>query len=135
MAPNKDDNISAALNAYFSGAYPSIRQAARAHRIPHTTLSRRVKGTTKSHTESASDLQALPPVLEAQLADWILQCEAAQSPASLKDVLIYAQFLCKTIGRIEPLGHHWVQRFLKRHPQLKSKTGRKIHAARHPLHN
>lgn len=130
MASTKDASIAAALDGYLSGAYSSIRQAARAHHIPHTTLSRRVRGTTKSHTESASNLQALPPLLENQLAAWILKCEAAQSPASHKDIIIHAQLLCKTIGRMEPLGHHWIQRFLRRHPQLKCKTGSKNHAAR-----
>ena len=63
---NKDQKIAAALQDLDSGVFSSLRQAAAAYNIAHTTLSRR-RYNSQSHVEAQAYKQKLIPELKGIL--------------------------------------------------------------------
>ena len=100
---------------------PSLREFAREYDIKnHTTLLRRIQGTTKSRKEAHIDDQALTPHEEIVIVKWILQLEIWGWPARVCQVRLLAQDLLWMRKPDVEIGKTWVNKFLTRHTELKS---------------
>jgi hypothetical protein len=74
--------------------------------------------------------QRLSESQEARLKKWILRQEALGFAPSHTAFRTMAEGLLKQQGDSPPLGKNWVTAFLSRHPDVKSKKGRRIEASR-----
>ena len=100
---------------------PSLREFAREYDIKnHTTLLRRIQGTTKSRKEAHVDDQALTPQEEIVIVKWILQLEIWGWPARVCQVRQLAQDPLWMRKPGVEIGKTWVNKFLTRHTELKS---------------
>jgi hypothetical protein len=136
----KEARIQTALAGLASGQYDSVGHAARECSVPYSTLSYRVNGR-QSRVESHQDQQLLSPNEEAELVRWIAHSTATGYPprhftlrsmaADLQRRRVH-ELNDETIERVSypKIGLKWVQRFLSRHTELKSTTGRSIDASR-----
>jgi hypothetical protein len=98
--------------------------AAARHGIPRTTLRNRVSGS-QHHKTAHSNMQRLSTEQEKRLANWILQQEALNYAPTHAQVRVIATDVLKRAGDDEPLGKKWTTHFLNRHPELKTKLGRR----------
>jgi hypothetical protein len=124
-----EGRITLALQAYQQGRFSSLRAAARAYDVPHTTLTRRYRGTT-SRSDSTSPNLKLTTVEESILVNWILSIDTRGMPPTQVLVQQMAEILLKE--RVQDasteqtkLGKLWVYRFINRHPEIKSRYNRK----------
>ena len=125
MTSFNEQKIQQALEDLDAQRFPSVRAAAKAHNVPFATLNRRSKGGI-SRQEARSTQQLLSQHQEELLVKWILDLEAggfAPSHAQLREM---AGLVSKDSGGPDKVGNNWVDRFLKRHPEIHTKTGVKI---------
>ena len=119
-----EGRIALALQAYQQGQFSSIRAAARAYGVPHTTLTRRLKGTT-SRSDFTHPNRKLTQTEETALVEWILSLDTRGIPPTQALVQEMAELLLRERvqnASIEEttLGQRWVYRFITRHPEIKS---------------
>ena len=135
---DNEKRIQEALDALRKGQYSSVRAAATAYGLSHTTLNRRTNGG-KSIAESREGQQNLSIAEEKALLRWITQMTAAGHPVRhgyiremAHHILISRQRDSTTSGpSFHPyIGDTWVQRFLHRNPQLATVISCTIEAAR-----
>jgi hypothetical protein len=120
-------DIGQAIQAVAAGQ--SLRRAALDWGIPKTTLRNRLMGS-ESHQAAAEDQQRLSPVQEKRLVDWVLVQEALGLPPSHAQIKDFVGRILATKGDTKPLGKHWMQAFLRRHPNLKTKRARQMDSVR-----
>lgn len=118
--------LSAASADYYAGNYTSIRAAATAYGLIHTTLMRRMGGTSKARPNAHENQQLLSKTQEDCLVDWILTCEACNMPLSHAQTRKMASLLSTTAGGSPIIGINWLTRFLQRHPILSTKLAIRI---------
>ncbi|KAJ0128127.1 Uncharacterized protein HZ326_28780, partial [Fusarium oxysporum f. sp. albedinis] len=58
------------------------------------------------------------------------QSKSAQKPPSHSQVRATVNALLRQQGREKPVGVHWLARFMKRHPSIKTKIGKRQEASR-----
>jgi hypothetical protein len=121
--------ITLALQAYQQGQFLSLRAAARAFNIPHTTLTRRNHGTTCRANSTSPNLK-LTQTEETALIEWILSLDTRGIPPTQIIVQQMAELLLKervqnASIRQTTLGQCWVYCFINRHPEIKSRYSRK----------
>ena len=124
-----EGRIALALQAYQQGQFSSIRAAARAYGVPHTTLTRRLEGTT-SRSDFTHPNRKLTQTKETALVEWILSLDTRGIPPTQALVQEMAELLFRERvqnASIEEttLGQRWVYRFITRHPEIKSRYSRK----------
>ncbi|OBS20306.1 hypothetical protein FPOA_20897 [Fusarium poae] len=107
----------------------SQHQAAQKHGMPQTTLSDRLRGLP-SKSEVTQPAQLLYKSQEARLVTWILRQEALGYAPSHSQVRATVAALLRQQGRERPIGVHWLARFIKRHPEIDTKVGKRQEAAR-----
>jgi hypothetical protein len=107
----------------------SQNQSAQKHGMPQTTLSDRLRGLP-SRSEVTQPAQLLSEPQEARLVTWILRQESLGYAPSHSQVRATVAALLRQQGRERPIGAHWTSRFVKRHPSVKSKIGRRQEASR-----
>ena len=129
MASNKEIRLQQAITDFQTNRYPSIRAAARANDVHHTTLSRRLKGRV-SRRIARQPQQLLSEIQEQLLVQWILDLEAQGHAPSFTAVRDLAGVVSRDSGGPNNVGKNWISRFLKRHPEIRSKVGRRISAKR-----
>jgi Tc5 transposase DNA-binding domain/helix-turn-helix, Psq domain len=100
------------------------KTAAKNHGIPRTTLRGRISGS-QNHRSAYSNMQRLSPEQEDHLAAWILQQESLNYAPTHAQVRAIATGVLKQAGDYQPLGKKWTTHFLNRHPELKTKLGRR----------
>ncbi|KAM5517601.1 transposase [Fusarium oxysporum f. sp. phaseoli] len=123
----EDDVIEAMLDVTDNGL--SQHEAAQKHGMPQTTLSDRLRGIPpKSEVTHPSRL--LSKSQEARLITWILRQEALGYAPSHSQVRATVAALLRQQGRERPIGVHWLTRFVKRHPSIKNKIGKRQEASR-----
>jgi len=125
MALEREDAIANAINAIRDGQVRSVRAAARAYGIPRSTLQDRLHGAT-DHSMASETTQKLTSEQEKCLVEWIKELEAQGKAPSHTMV---REMACKIIDS-ETLGKHWVERFLKRHPEITSCIGVPLESSR-----
>jgi hypothetical protein len=89
-----EGRITLALQAYQQGQFSSLRAAARAYVVPHTTLTRRKHGTT-SRANSTSPNLKLTQTEETALIEWILSLDTRGIPPTQILVQQMAELLLK----------------------------------------
>ena len=107
----------------------SQRLASQKWGIPQTTLSSRLHGQTPIGDQEQPH-QLLSKTQEARLVTWILRQESmgyAPSHSQLRECVVA---LLKQQGSNLKPGRHWITRFLERHPEIKTKRGKRQEANR-----
>ena len=96
--------------------------------MPETTLRRRLQGTT-SRQQKTSNCQKLSATEESTLTAWILDMDKRGLPLQIPTVSRLAQLLLSARLSMPTqaitIGGHWVNRFVKHHPELNLKYARK----------
>ena len=123
---SKEERVQLALKAFKEGQYRTKKAASLAFDVSETTLRRRLQGTT-SRMQKISNCQKLSATEESTLSAWILDMDKRGLPLQLPTVSYLAQLLLSARLSIQAItiGGHWVNRFIKRYPELKSKYTRK----------
>ena len=114
----KEGQLLLALQAYQKGQIKSIRKAALAYNVPHSTLIDRVAGV--ACVSSRANSHKLTPTEEQVLIQWILSMDSRGYPPQVSAVRNVAQLLLQ-----KRVGKYWPARFVKRHPTLRSQFNRK----------
>ncbi|KAM5529670.1 transposase [Fusarium oxysporum f. sp. phaseoli] len=107
----------------------SQHQAAQKHGMPQTTLSDRLRGLP-SKSEVIQPAQLLYKSQESRLVTWILRQEALGYAPSHSQVRATVAAPLRQQGRERPIGVHWLARFIKRHPEIDTKVGKRPEASR-----
>ncbi|KAL9561289.1 hypothetical protein ACKAV7_014644 [Fusarium commune] len=107
----------------------SQNQAAQKNGMPQTTLSSRLRGLP-SRSEITQPAQLLSKSQESRVVTWILRQEALGYAPSHSQVRATVAALLRQQGRERHIGVHWLARFIKRHPDIETKVGKRQEAAR-----
>lgn len=129
MASNRETRLQQAIQGFLSRQYTSIRAAAAANDVDHTTVSRRLKGQVPRGLARESQ-QLLSNQQEELLKQWILDLETQGHAPTYTAIRELATIISTNSGGPEKIGHNWISRFIQRHPEIHSKVGKKIHALR-----
>ena len=132
--------ISAAVNAYLIGTYKSVAKAAHAYDVAPSTVRHHVRGR-QSRVQSHQHQQISMAVEEDELVRWITQLTAIGYAPGFAMLREMAEELRRQYVRsinadgIEcvsypSIGKQWANRFLARHPDLKSTVEVGIDAVR-----
>lgn len=106
---SKEERIEHAITAiHQAGGDLSLRKAAKAYNVPHSTLQARFDGR-KSRVESHAHEQNLSPAQEQILVDWVKVQGQRGIPLSLASVTDYASDIAG-----KPMGDSWIRRFRSR---------------------
>lgn len=117
MLPDHEKNLRAAARAHRNGL--SVRAAAIRHGVSRTTLRRHMDGGI-SRREASQKRQNLSPTTERFLVRWVkLQTKLGYAPPHSR-FRLFAMRLSQASGGPQTLGTHWVRRFLRRYPELKT---------------
>ena len=84
------------------------------------TITRRIQGG-RSHTEAMRRRQRLSPEEENELVEWSRQLEEWGWPARISQLKKMAKDMLVLKGDMENLRKNWTAKWLKRHPEMKSK--------------
>jgi len=131
-----DRKMEEALAALALKQFSSIHQATKHFNIGHNTLGHRLAGG-KSIAESRESAQLLTILEETALSQWITRLTASSYPVSQAFLREMAEEIRqKRVHGVnepsiqlviyEPIDEQWVQRFLQRHPHLKTAMSRSI---------
>ncbi|TVY62599.1 hypothetical protein Focb16_v004339 [Fusarium oxysporum f. sp. cubense] len=123
----EEDVIQAMLDVTDNGL--SQNQAAQKNGVPQTTLSDRLRGLP-SRSEITQSSQLLSKSQESRLVTWILRQEALGYAPSHSQVRATVAALLRQQGRERHIGVHWLARFIKRHPDIETKVGKRQEATR-----
>jgi hypothetical protein len=123
-----EDNV---IDAIFDVTDNGLSQnkSAQKHGVPQQTLSRRLAGLP-SQFEISQPSQRLSASQEDKLAQWILRQESLGYAPSHPQTVACVEALLKRHGDTKPLGKNWLYKFIQRHPEVKTKVGRRQEAAR-----
>jgi len=127
-----DKRIEKALNELAGGQFQSVRAAARANNVPHSTLLRRMDGG-KSIAESREHQQILTIPEENALAECITRLAILGHPPKHAFIRELAEEIRANRDNSNvqvSIGDSWVQRFIHRHPELETACSHAIEAAR-----
>ncbi len=110
-----------------SGKYKSIKDAAVKNNVPYSTLFGRIRYNHKSHRKAIAHSQLLSEAEECLLVEVITQLGMAGYKVSYDEVKGFAVEIMRRksgdiredVSTTRALGQHWINRFFKRHPQLK----------------
>ena len=98
----------------------SIRKIAQEFNIPRSTLQDRIYGT-QTHSTAAKSQQALSPVQEAHLTQWVLTQAALGLPPTHAQIKEFASRVLQAQGATRTtVGRHWMARFLCRNLVLRT---------------
>ncbi|KAF4415066.1 hypothetical protein FACUT_13714 [Fusarium acutatum] len=97
-------------------------RAAQKHGVPPATLSHRLRGLP-SKSEVTQPAQLLSKSQETRLVIWILRQESLGYAPSHSQVRATVAALLRQQGQEVTIGVHWISRFMKRHPAIKTKIG------------
>ncbi|KAJ0132716.1 Uncharacterized protein HZ326_24203 [Fusarium oxysporum f. sp. albedinis] len=127
LSYTEEDVIQAMLDVTDNGL--SQNQAAQKNGVPQTTLSDRLRGLP-SRSEITQPAQLLSNSQESRLVTWILRQEALGYAPSHSQVRATVAALLRQQSRERHIGVHWLARFIKRHPDIETKVGKRQEAAR-----
>lgn len=120
-----------AKSAYESGQVTSIRAAARTYDVKSMTLRARLKGRPSRDITRANG-HKLTATEENALLQWITALDQRDLPprAALVGQMANTLLSKREGDNTQRIGQHWVQNFIKRHPDLKSRYLRKYNYQR-----
>jgi len=118
-----------AISDYQTRRYTSIRAAAAANDVNHVSLGRRLRGGI-SRAIAREPQQILSNEQEQMLVRWVLDLEAQGHPPSFTQIRDLVLVIRGNSTGPFSIGHNWIPRFIRRHPEIHSKVGKKIHRLR-----
>ena len=144
--PSKKERLQLAINDYTQAFFafqhdpknlkrPNVDRIARSYDVVPSTLGRRVAGKTHSHQEAHVDQQRLSPSEEQALKSWILQVAEWGWPPKVSNVRYMAKEILKDKDDHRELGVSWVQGFLIRHQDLRSRWSQPLDRERTATHD
>jgi hypothetical protein len=104
-----------------------LQPTAKKYAISRGSLRNRQKGGTNAR-DAQIERQKLSEDQEEFLIEWILNEEAATRAPTKKNVRLFGNLILKYDNQDQQLGNHWVNRFLTRHPDIKTKLSRSVDA-------
>jgi len=110
------------IDTYQAGRYPSIRAAAAANSVNCMTLTRRLNGGL-SIAQSREPTQLLTNEQEEMIKRWIIELETMGHAPTFNAVWKLAVIVSEATNGSNTID----TTLLKRHPELRSKVGKKIH--------
>jgi len=122
MATYTERDVQNALTDLRNGA--PLTAAATRNGVPRNTLRGRHNGA-QPQRHAHCDQQRLTTVQEEHLELWILRQEALGYAPTHAQVRAIASGVLKRAGDHKPLGRQWSNHFVKRHPAVKTKLGRR----------
>ncbi|KFA49243.1 hypothetical protein S40293_10315 [Stachybotrys chartarum IBT 40293] len=117
--PDHEIRVQNALESIGRGV--AIRRAAHNFSIPESTLRGRVQGRV-SQRIAYLKAQQLSPIPEKSLVNWILAEEQAGRAPTKVQMLAFTESIAAVSSRPVPFGHNWVDRFLQRNKEVKTKA-------------
>ncbi|KAG6979678.1 hypothetical protein FocnCong_v010313 [Fusarium oxysporum f. sp. conglutinans] len=123
----KDEVTEAMLDVTDNGF--SQNKSAQKREVPRSALEDRLRGLP-SRPEVTQPAQLLSKCEESRLVVWILRQEALGYAPSHSQVRATVTALLRQQGREKPIGVHWLVRFMKRYPSIKTKIGKRQEASR-----
>jgi DDE superfamily endonuclease/Tc5 transposase DNA-binding domain/helix-turn-helix, Psq domain len=135
-AAEKEAQLQAAITAVLNKEY-TCHTAATVFNVPRRTLYDRVNGMKKARNKAHERDQILTHAEEKVLVRWITRLTITGYPPRYATLLEMAEEIRKQRVKdkvqtviYDDIGEQWVQRFLRRHPELVSITPRSIDAVR-----
>lgn len=98
----------------------SITKAAKKHGVPKSTLVDRINNGKKPAIVYRREQQRLTPEEETAILNWILRLQAWGWPPLVTQTRFMADELLRKKGDSRPIGINWPQKFMKRHPSIKT---------------
>jgi hypothetical protein len=136
MPTYSEDTLLTALTAYYNSEYTSIRKCAYAFNIPASTLSNRLLIRT-SRSKSHKSQQILSTAEEKTLLKVVTRLSKSGCPITLllirdlaKEIRLSCFYLSSTLTSYPPISKRWIDKFRKRHPELKTVYSRALDANR-----
>jgi hypothetical protein len=126
---DRETRIERALRDIRDGTISSVRKAADLYEIPRTTLQARMNGA-QPHSKAHITFQKLSPIEEDSIERSCKLLYGWGWPMTIAAIEGFAKQLLLAKGITEPLGNHWYQNFLLRHPNLKLSRSRTLDEAR-----
>ena len=123
---SKNERIKLAIEAFHKGQFKSKTACARAFDVAPKTLMDRLNGTA-SREEMIANGRKLSDIEEDTLSRWILDMYECGLPLRISNVRYLAQLLLSArlkSSEKAAIGEQWVNQFIQRHPELKSKYTR-----------
>lgn len=125
MPSDHDIRLEQAASAFRAGQFPSIRKCAAAFGVNYSTLSRHLRGQ-QSRRAARAQQQLLSPEQEEHLVQWILRSEAGGNAINHAQFREAVLLVCQVANGPSKVGKDWIYRFLRRHPEVKTKIGQKL---------
>ncbi|RYC77984.1 hypothetical protein BFJ63_vAg19142, partial [Fusarium oxysporum f. sp. narcissi] len=97
--------------------------------LPQWTISRRLSGQASRNGRIQAH-QRIQKSQEETLIRWVLRQESLGYAPSHSQLRACVEAILQQQGDNKPLGKHWTTRFIKRHPKLSTKIGKRQEAAR-----
>jgi transposase len=136
----REIRVQEALVAIESGFF-SISAAAKAFNLPRSTLQDRIKAKSASTPTSTSIIRGghnkkLNKSQETVLCEWLERSARHGFPPRQDHIHQMADKLLRESGTSSSkIGKHWVERFLKRNPQYRTRRNKPLDIRRHATHN
>jgi hypothetical protein len=125
--PHKESRLELAIQAYQRGEIRSYTKAVATYDILRNTMKRRISGVPPQRGFTLKNC-LLTPMEEKNLVQWVLSLNRRDMPPRIAVVRDMTQLLLTKRGGSDipsQVSIHWVQRFINRHNELKSKYNRK----------
>src|SRR6478735_6554923 len=120
---NREARILLALHAYQNNPKLSLRRAASIYQVNHNTLRARYNGI-QARADMIPKSRKLSDLEEQILIHFILDLDSRGFPPRLRGVKDMADQLLADRDA-PPVGTRWAHNFVKRHPNLKTRSFRK----------
>ncbi len=132
---SKQERIENAVRACQQDTKITARRAAKIYNCAHTTITRRLRGATKSKRLAGAEQQLLTPIEEQTIVKWVIQYYKWGLSLGLKQIRQFAIAILlrkcpQPQGKDPPLGLHWHHRLLSRNPQIKRVIARGLDRTR-----
>lgn len=121
--------IQAAVEHYQRDNQVSYRQLEVLYGVNKSTIHRRLRGTPNRQRGHQHE-QNLSPESEKLLVDWCLDLERSNNAPNLVRLREMASIISRFAGGREQVGKRWLERFIKRNPEVRRKKARLIDAER-----
>ena len=112
-----ENALAVAIDAVNAGT--PLRRATRDYSIPLTTLHHRLAGR-QSKTIAHTSQQKLSPIQESRLAEWIRIQDVLGLAPTHTQIRTFANRILLAGGSTAGIGKHWLERFLRRNPSVRT---------------
>lgn len=125
---SKQQRVQLSLDSFKKGQCKTKKADALAFDVPETTLQTHLQGTTPCQ-QKTSNCQTLSATEESTLIAWIIDMDKHGLPLQVSSVSHLAQLLLSACLSMPTetitIGGHWVNCFVKHHPELNLKYTQK----------